>query len=314
MAYEGGQERVTRLKERINEIEPSVVTVIAYDANGVKQGSGSGFFIQSTKEGVARVFTNQHVIEGASSFKIVLHDGTEVPISGVAYTSPDKEVEDAAILTAENINAVPVKLGDSSVLERGDQVFAMGNPFGEIENAVTVGYVSAPMKTVGKGAIGKSGGTSLAVDININPGNSGGPLVDVESGEVIGVNTFVIGSRVGAPSKAFSLSINELKTAINHTELLTDVHKVLHTIISERDPEKPLSAVVREALLHCVAAIEGKEGAREVMAQANTQSLYLRLIKDARANRAKYIAYYEEIFGVTLVQPINKEEKEAEVH
>jgi hypothetical protein len=105
-----------------------------------------------------------------------------------------------------------------------------------------------------------------------------------------------------------------LKTAINHTELLTDVHKVLHTIISERDPEKPLSAVVREALLHCVAAIEGKEGAREVMAQANTQSLYLRLIKDARANRAKYIAYYEEIFGVTLVQPINKEEKEAEVH
>ncbi len=50
------------------------------------------------------------------------------------------------------------------------------------------------------------------------------------------------------------------------------------------------------------------------MAQANTQSLYLRLIKDARSNRAKYIAYYEEIFGVTMVQPINKEEKEAEVH
>src|SRR6478672_9126668 len=143
----------------------------------IAQSLGSGVIVDAQR---GLILTNHHVIEGADEVSVSLADGRTLPAQFVG-SDPDTDVALMRI-KAGNLTAIP--LADSSRLEVGDFVVAVGNPFG-IGQTVTSGIVSA---------VGRSGLRGLGLqnfiqtDASINPGNSGGALVNLR-GELVGINT-----------------------------------------------------------------------------------------------------------------------------
>ncbi|RKP53986.1 PDZ domain-containing protein [Cohnella endophytica] len=147
-------------------------------------GMGSGFIFDST----GYILTNQHVINGASEIKVTL-EGHDKPYTAKLLGSSFDL--DLAVLKIEGTDFPTLKLGDSSNLNMGDWVVAIGNPYG-FEHTVTVGVLSSNERKI---KIDDTSGTRnyehlLQTDASINPGNSGGPLLNLQ-GEVIGINTAV---------------------------------------------------------------------------------------------------------------------------
>ncbi|GIW98935.1 MAG: MucD protein [Pirellulaceae bacterium] len=148
-----------------------------------QHGTGSGFII--SEDGY--IVTNNHVVADADRVTVRLSDGREFRAK-VIGTDP---ATDVAVLKIDADNLVPVTFGDSSKMEVGDWVVAIGSPLG-LEQTVTTGIVSA----IGRANVGITDYEDfLQTDAAINPGNSGGPLVNLK-GEVIGMNT-AIASRTG---------------------------------------------------------------------------------------------------------------------
>lgn len=153
------------------------VTGSAYGQSYTGTSSGSGFVL--TADGY--VVTNAHVVDGATSVTVMLHDGTEYPAKVVGT---DK-TNDVAVLKAEAEGLQAVELGSSNNLIVGDQVVAIGNPLGDLTSTMTVGYVSAKDRDV------NTDGTTINMiqtDAAINSGNSGGPLFNMY-GQVVGITT-----------------------------------------------------------------------------------------------------------------------------
>ncbi len=148
-----------------------------------QQGAGSGFIVDPT--GI--VLTNSHVVEGATKVTVKLHDGREFQAESWNF-DPRSDVAIVRIKADENLPSVV--LGDSNLMQIGDWVLALGNPF-NIGTTVTSGIISA----TGRGPGINEREEYLQTDAAINPGNSGGPLVNLY-GEVIGINT-AISSRSG---------------------------------------------------------------------------------------------------------------------
>lgn len=139
--------------------------------------SGSGFIV--SEDGY--VVTNYHVVNGATTLKVITWDSVEHKATLVGGDSAN----DFAVLKIEGKGFPCVQLGDSDELIVGDQVAAIGNPLGELTSTLTVGYVSATDRAV------NTDGTyinMLQTDAAINSGNSGGPLFNM-AGEVIGITT-----------------------------------------------------------------------------------------------------------------------------
>ncbi|MCS7045483.1 MAG: Do family serine endopeptidase [Gemmataceae bacterium] len=156
------------------------------DFNELPQvGFGSGFFIDPS--GV--ILTNFHVVQGASSVTVTLHDGRKFT-SRAIRTDPRTDLA-IVILDAKGVTFPYLEFGDSAAAEIGDRVLAVGAPFG-LTGSVTQGIVSA------KGRAGFNMNfyeDFIQTDAAINPGNSGGPLVTLD-GKVIGINA-AIRSRTG---------------------------------------------------------------------------------------------------------------------
>ncbi len=149
-----------------------------------KQSSlGSGFIID--KEGY--IVTNNHVIEGADSIKVILSDKREYEAEIIGTDS----VTDLALIKIKADDLEPLTFGSSESLEIGSWVMAIGSPFG-LEQTVTAGIVSAKGRILGAGPYDDF----IQTDASINPGNSGGPLLNLE-GEVIGINTAIVRSGQG---------------------------------------------------------------------------------------------------------------------
>lgn len=149
----------------------------------VQQGSGSGIII--SEDGY--IITNNHVVEGASSLKVILNTGEEFTAS---LKGADSRT-DLALLKIEGKKFPYATLGDSTSLRVGDLAVAIGNPLGqELAGTVTVGYISALNRTM---TIDNKQLTLIQTDAAINPGNSGGALVNCY-GEVIGINTAKVSS------------------------------------------------------------------------------------------------------------------------
>lgn len=159
-------------------------------------GKGSGFII--SKEGY--VLTNEHVVSGANKVTVSLPDGRKYDATVVGK---DK-VNDLAVLKIPGENLPVVELGDSSTLEPGQWVLAIGNPYG-LKDTVTAGIISG----LGRSLDGEGG--FIQTDAAINPGNSGGPLVDL-NGRVIGINTAIIQSAQGI---GFAVPINTAKDVLD---------------------------------------------------------------------------------------------------
>ncbi|CAM4355169.1 S1C family serine protease [Paenibacillus tarimensis] len=151
----------------------------------VPSGLGSGFFFDET----GYILTNQHVIGNSEQIKVTVQ-GYDQPLEAKLLGSSYEL--DLAVLKVEGDKAFPtLKLGDSSAINIGDWVVAIGNPNG-FDHTVTVGVLSAKERPI---TIPDTEGTRnyehlLQTDASINPGNSGGPLINL-NGEVIGINTAV---------------------------------------------------------------------------------------------------------------------------
>ena len=181
-------------------VKPAVVslTVTIASARDVPYGRGSGFIINPA----GYVLTNSHVVDEAADVQVMLSDGREFTVL-VVGTDPETDV---ALLKIDGAGHLPVvPLGDSSALQVGEPVMAVGNPFG-LEQTVTTGIVSATERVIGQGVYD----AFIQTDAAINPGNSGGPLVNAK-GEVVGINTAILSRSGGSIGIGFAVPINVAK-------------------------------------------------------------------------------------------------------
>jgi Do/DeqQ family serine protease len=163
------------------------------------QSAGSGVIVDA-KNGY--IITNFHVIENASEITITLLDNRSFSAKVVG----SDEGADIAVLQAKQPNLIAMNLGDSSHLEVGDYVVAIGNPFG-LQNTVTAGIVSA----LGRSGINPEGYEDfIQTDASINPGNSGGALVNLR-GELVGINSAILSGSGGNIGIGFAIPVNMAK-------------------------------------------------------------------------------------------------------
>jgi len=166
---------------------------------------GSGFII--SPDGI--IVTNNHVIQNAVDIKVTLDDGTELPAKLLGADAKS----DLAVL---KVNApkplATIAWGDSDKLKLGDQILAIGNPFG-IGTTVTAGIVSARGRDLHSGPYDDF----IQIDAPINHGNSGGPLVDRE-GNVVGINTAIYSPNGGSVGVGFAIPSDEAKAIVAKLE------------------------------------------------------------------------------------------------
>lgn len=171
-----------------------------------KEGSGSGFIVDS-KRGI--VLTSLHVIQDAQKIEIVLDNGETYRARLLGY---DQEYDIAVLqLVDPPLNLVSINFGDSSKLEVGQGVLAIGNPFG-LNRSLTTGIVSSLDRTV-KGPTGTVMKGLIQTDAAINPGNSGGPLLDMD-GNAVGINTAILSQSGDSAGIGFAIPINQIKRVL----------------------------------------------------------------------------------------------------
>jgi S1-C subfamily serine protease len=168
-----------------------------------EEGQGSGFIIDKA----GHVLTNYHVIAEARQVEVVLHNRKSYKATIVGT---DRS-HDLAVLLIKAPDLQPMTLGDSTHLQVGQKVYAIGNPFG-LAGTLTRGIVSS-IRSVQE-PDGTAIDEAIQTDAAINPGNSGGPLLNWH-GEVIGINT-LIASNVGQSAGiGFAIPINTAKAVLN---------------------------------------------------------------------------------------------------
>ena len=163
-----------------------------------QSGLGSGVIVSPS----GYILTNNHVVEGADEIEVILNDmrRTKAKVIG---TDPDS---DLAILKIDLDKLPVIVLGSSDALQVGDQVLAIGNPFG-VGQTVTSGIVSA----LGRNQLGiNTFENFIQTDAAINPGNSGGALVDV-SGNLLGINTAIYSRSGGSMGIGFAIPVTTAK-------------------------------------------------------------------------------------------------------
>jgi len=226
---DGDGRQVPSLAPMIKTISPSVVNISTYTTRTVQnpmlndpffrhffqlppgaetqkrrtQSAGSGVIIDAAN---GTVVTNHHVVDGADEIVVGFQDGHTVKAKLIGS---DPEV-DIAVLKIEPTKLTALKLGDSDKAEVGDFVVAVGNPFG-LGQTVTTGVVSA----IGRKGLGIEGYENfIQTDASINPGNSGGALVNLR-GELIGINTAILGPNGGNIGIGFAIPVNMAKNSVD---------------------------------------------------------------------------------------------------
>jgi serine protease Do len=165
------------------------------------EAKGSGFIIDPS--GI--IVTNNHVVKGARTVTVTLSDGDTYPAK-VLGTDPKTDI--AVLKITVNHKLPYVELGQSSSVEPGEWVVAMGNPFG-LEHTVTAGIVSALGRDIGDGPYDKF----IQIDAPINEGNSGGPLFN-QQGQVIGINTAILSPSGGSIGIGFAIPADMVKRVV----------------------------------------------------------------------------------------------------
>lgn len=202
----------------VKKVSPSVVSIVidgkSVDNLGIisEQGMGAGTGMIVSKDGL--ILTNKHVVERAQSIRAIASDGKEYSAKLVAL-DPTNDIAFIKADGASNFN--PIELGDSSNVQVGQKVVAIGNALGQFQNTVTTGIISGIKRPIvaSNGNMNESLNNLFQTDAAINPGNSGGPLVNID-GQVIGINTAVAGD--GSQNIGFAIPINEAKNAIDSVE------------------------------------------------------------------------------------------------
>ena len=193
---------VARAKESVVTVTMQGVADDGFSPfNMPTSGVGSGIVISTN----GLILTNNHVVEGARQLTVTTADGRDIAAT-IVVTDPDR---DMAVIRADADDLTPAALGDSSAIEVGETVLAIGSPLGEFTETVTRGIVSALGREITVGDEFGGGQKTLSkliqTDAAINPGNSGGALIN-DQGEVVGMNTAVSRSAEGI---GFAIPINE---------------------------------------------------------------------------------------------------------
>jgi serine protease Do len=193
--------------------------VFGYGLPQSEQSAGTGIIITSA----GLIITNRHVVpDGATIVSVTLADGTEikdVSVIGRTNSSSSLDVAFLKINDAQGKTLVPAAIGDSSKVQVGDAVVAIGNALGQFQNTVTSGIVSGYGRSVqassqGSGQSVENLDDLFQTDAAINEGNSGGPLVNL-NGQVIGINTAIAGN---AQNIGFAIPVNDVKGLIEQVE------------------------------------------------------------------------------------------------
>lgn len=195
------------------KVSPSVVSIVIAGEQRIspftsvpQEGAGTGIVV--SKDGY--ILTNSHVVpQNVSDIQVMMSD--ETIYSDVRVIGRDP-LNDIAFLKINGVSDLePAVFGDSSKVEVGQKVVAIGNALGQYQTSVTSGIISAVgrplVATAGDGGEAESLENLFQTDAAINPGNSGGPLVSLK-GEVIGINTAVAASAEGI---GFAIPINDAK-------------------------------------------------------------------------------------------------------
>lgn len=183
-------------------IKTEVTTKNWFGQTSTSAVSGSGFVV--TEDGY--ILTNYHVIEYAYNYNL---DATVMFYEGKSYTAKIVGVEpsnDVAVLKIDASGLNPVTVGDSDAITVGEEVYAIGNPLGELAFSMTTGHVSALNRTIRTDS-GTSAINMFQFDAAVNSGNSGGPLYDA-NGCVIGIVTAKYSS-TGVEGLSFAIPIND---------------------------------------------------------------------------------------------------------
>jgi S1-C subfamily serine protease len=207
-AYDAEEQNNIAIYKRVL---PSVVnitsTALVFDffyGTVPQQGQGSGFILDKA----GHILTNFHVVAGANrGIEVQLSDKRKFAAHVIGYD----RTHDLALLQIDAPNLQPVTLADSSQLNVGQKVYAIGNPFG-LAGTMTRGIISAirPIRSENGAPIEDA----IQTDAAINPGNSGGPLLN-SSGEVIGINTMIASNGADQSSGiGFAIPINTAKAVL----------------------------------------------------------------------------------------------------
>jgi putative serine protease PepD len=255
------------------KVLPSVVSINVTGAN--ESDTGSGIILASD----GFILTNNHVVAAASgggSVSVSFNDGTTAKAKIIGTDSLD----DLAVIKVSKTGLMPAVLGDSSSIQVGDPVLAVGSPLG-LTGTVTEGIVSAlnrPVQTqaetqspetnpfgLGQGGSGGSAQAAqptvidaIQTDAAINPGNSGGALVDA-AGDVIGINSAIAslgddsaeGTQSGNIGVGFAIPINQAKAIAN--ELITTGHAT-HPLLGVSLEDVTSATGADKAVVHTITA------------------------------------------------------------
>lgn len=261
------------------------------------QGLGSGVVFDAKR---GYIVTNSHVIENADDIRVTLKDGRSFEASLIG-ADPDADIAVIKI-DADNLKSIPLSSADE--VRVGDFVVAIGNPFG-LQQTVTSGIVSA----LGRSGLGiESYEDFIQTDASINPGNSGGALVNLK-GELVGINTAILGPNGGNIGIGFAIPINMVQSItaqlIEHGEvrrgrlgigiqdLTPELAKAFNTnarqgaVVSQVEEQSPAEAAGIQ-VGDVIVAVNGKnvDGASELrnaigLLRAGTK-VKLSLLRDGR--------------------------------
>ncbi|MBE9076013.1 trypsin-like peptidase domain-containing protein [Romeria aff. gracilis LEGE 07310] len=249
---------------------------------GMMQGIGSGFVIDER----GYVLTNAHVVANADQVMVLFPDGQFLEGS---VLGKDPVTDVAVVQVRSDINLPVVQVGDSDELQRGQWAIAIGNPLG-LQETVTVGVISATERSSSAIGVPDRRVGFIQTDAAINPGNSGGPLLN-QQGEVIGVNTAIIG---GTQGLGFAIPINTAR-------------RIAEQLIAGKPVEHPYIGVQMLTLNPAIQQQISRMSRLNISIEAQTGVLVMEVIRNSPAARAGLRP--GDVIQAIAQQPVTKAEK-----
>ena len=242
------QEIIAQNENAVVEIRTESVSRDAWLQNYVTEGAGSGVIVDTK----GYILTCNHVIENANKIVVTLKDGTELEASLVGADAQN----DIAVLKVKANNLTAASYGDSSEMQVGDMVVAIGNPLGELGGSASSGIISALDRTI---TVDNREMTLMQTDTSINPGNSGGGLFD-QYGNLIGI---VVAKSTGSDVEGLGFAIPITKAAEIAKDLIENGHvtgrpAIGITIVDASDAQTAMQFGLRMAGVY-VKEVNGEE-------------------------------------------------------
>lgn len=200
-----------------SSVTPAVVNIVSRLATGSRLSSGSGVIISSG----GYIITNNHVIQDASIIDVTLNNRSTYTAEVIGK---DPQT-DLALIKIEEINLQPLSYANSDLVDVGEWVLAVGNPF-NLASTVTAGIVSAKARNINILPGSYAVESFIQTDATVNPGNSGGALVNTK-GQLIGINTAIITESGISEGYSFAIPSNLVKKVIGDLMRYGEVQRAI---------------------------------------------------------------------------------------